>query len=247
MKLITDGEKRHKEICGIYLIINTKNNKKYIGQSVHIYERWREHYSEPCKTSLIDKAIQKYSKESFEVWLLEECEKDNLNNREEFYATQYPECYYPTGYNLNPCGKQNVINTNLKEVSCYNFDGEIIETFQSINEASRKYLIDDTNIGACCKGKIGSKTANGMFWAYGHEPKITIEKPKTGKYGGKTVYQYDKKTGQYIRSFYSLAEAERILNINGANKNISSACRGKIKTAYGFIWSYEHFDNIFNN
>lgn len=33
----------HKTISGIYLITNTKNNKKYVGQSWNIFQRWTNH------------------------------------------------------------------------------------------------------------------------------------------------------------------------------------------------------------
>lgn len=36
---INDNKSKHKPVTGIYLIINNINNKKYIGQSVNVYER----------------------------------------------------------------------------------------------------------------------------------------------------------------------------------------------------------------
>ena len=33
-------------VSGIYCIENLSTNKKYIGQSVNIYERWKKHISE---------------------------------------------------------------------------------------------------------------------------------------------------------------------------------------------------------
>lgn len=36
--------KKGKEvIAGVYQIINTVNNKKYIGSSIDIYKRWNDH------------------------------------------------------------------------------------------------------------------------------------------------------------------------------------------------------------
>lgn len=49
----------------------------------------------------------------------------------------------------------------------------------------------------------------------------------------KKVIQYDKN-GNIITKFKSCAEATRITKIN----HISDCCRGKVKTAGGFIWKY---------
>ena len=55
-----------KEVCGIYLIENKINGKKYIGQSINIYKRFREHCFLSNKNhSYIDNAIHKYGKENF--------------------------------------------------------------------------------------------------------------------------------------------------------------------------------------
>lgn len=32
-----------KRICGIYLIENLETHQKYVGQSIDIYSRWKEH------------------------------------------------------------------------------------------------------------------------------------------------------------------------------------------------------------
>ena len=59
----------------------------------------------------------------------------------------------------------------------------------------------------------------------------------------KKVYQYDLE-GNYIREFESLREANRLLNINEGNGDISRVCHGKRKTAYGFKWSFEKYDKL---
>lgn len=83
-----------------------------------------------------------------------------------------------------------------------------------------------------------------MLWQWGHAQNIEVIKPKAGKHGGKTVYRYDLKTGNYIDSFKSLADAERYLDKPGGNKNISAVCNHKRKYAYGYIWSYNLYNNI---
>ena len=51
----------------------------------------------------------------------------------------------------------------------------------------------------------------------------------------KWVHQYDKQ-GNYIKSWKSTKEVERVLHIS--NGNISNCCNGRVKTAGGYVWRY---------
>jgi hypothetical protein len=53
---------------------------------------------------------------------------------------------------------------------------------------------------------------------------------------GKTVVQYTTD-GVFLAEYPSTHEAERVTGISQAD--ISKACRGKLKTAGGYIWLYE--------
>ena len=57
----------------VYKITNKLNNKIYIGQSVNIERRWKEHICDNRKNSLIHLAIQKYGKDNFDFEVIEEC------------------------------------------------------------------------------------------------------------------------------------------------------------------------------
>ena len=77
-------------MTGIYIIRNIVNNKVYIGQSIDIERRWKEHkrkyqYENERKNSYLYNAIYKYGIESFSFDILEECDKDKLNEREIYY------------------------------------------------------------------------------------------------------------------------------------------------------------------
>ena len=52
------------------------------------------------------------------------------------------------------------------------------------------------------------------------------------------VLQYDKE-GNFIREWATMSEAEEYYNKNRISTNISSCCRNKCKTAYGYIWKYK--------
>lgn len=45
---------------------------------------------------------------------------------------------------------------------------------------------------------------------------------------------------EFIRTFASIKEAERILNIKWISKTISGVCKGKYKTAGGYKWRYHN-------
>lgn len=82
---------------GIYKIENRINGKVYIGQSVHIERRFNEHRA--STKSIIGQAISKYGKENFIFSILEECEPNELLEKEVNYIRKY-ESIIPNGYNI---------------------------------------------------------------------------------------------------------------------------------------------------
>ena len=54
----------------------------------------------------------------------------------------------------------------------------------------------------------------------------------------KAVKQYNKNTGELICSYPSASAAARAINKPQGNRNISACCKGKQKTAYGYVWRY---------
>ena len=74
---------------GIYQIRNTVNNKQYIGSAVNLNKRWKEHRLALRKgihhSVLLQRAWNKYTEDSFEFRIIEECEKAGLIKREQYY------------------------------------------------------------------------------------------------------------------------------------------------------------------
>ena len=80
--------------CGIYKITNLISNQAYIGQSVDIASRFKQHIK--CGLGIDAPASNKLYKSMIEdgVWnfsfeLLEECPKEKLNERESFWIDLY--------------------------------------------------------------------------------------------------------------------------------------------------------------
>lgn len=90
-------------ICGIYKITNLINNKCYIGCSVNIYKRWRDHKYEAFNKKqeqydyTIHKAFRKYGLSNFKFEILEVTNKEKLFEKEKKWI-KYFNSYY-NGYN----------------------------------------------------------------------------------------------------------------------------------------------------
>lgn len=109
-------------ICGIYKITNKINTHCYIGQSTDIYNRFNCHHiydyinpKSPNYNFQIYQAFRKYGLENFKVTILEECQPNELDEREIYWIKYFNSFEY--GYNATP-GGQNwspLIHTELIE------------------------------------------------------------------------------------------------------------------------------------
>lgn len=74
--------------CGIYQIRNKINNKSYIGSSVNISSRCSNHMNRDARKYYwrdFYKDVIYYGQCNFEFIVLEECDKDKLIEREQYY------------------------------------------------------------------------------------------------------------------------------------------------------------------
>lgn len=70
-------------MVGIYIIENTINGKRYVGQSINIHERWNQHRYDPQPKMRED--VEKYGWDAFKFDILEECPREILTERENHY------------------------------------------------------------------------------------------------------------------------------------------------------------------
>ena len=90
------------DVTGVYKITNIKTKECYIGQAIHIKDRFVEHakcglgIDTPAGNKLY-KAIQEFGLWNFSFEVLEECPREQLNEKEKYYIDLYSS--YDYGYN----------------------------------------------------------------------------------------------------------------------------------------------------
>ena len=98
-------------MCGIYLITNKINGKKYVGQSVDIERRFRDHVNRAFNSSSnefdspLHRAFRKYGIDNFSFTVLAECDKEKLNSLEKEYIQRYNTLQEDAGYNIDAGGQ----------------------------------------------------------------------------------------------------------------------------------------------
>jgi len=82
------------DICGIYKITNLNNQMCYVGQSVNIKKRWVQHIKRAVNAETRTKnklypAMDEFGIENFSFELIDQCDKDKLNSREQYWQDYY--------------------------------------------------------------------------------------------------------------------------------------------------------------
>jgi group I intron endonuclease len=89
----------------VYLITNTINGKRYIGQTINTLEwRWKHHRKNSSSCLALSGAIKKYGVENFVIETICEPPTIALMNALESYYIRHHNTMVPNGYNLKEGG-----------------------------------------------------------------------------------------------------------------------------------------------
>ena len=121
-------EKIDRFVCGIYSITNISNNKKYIGSTNNIHDRWMGHIRDLNSNKHHNQHLQnswnKYSASQFSFSILQICEESQLLLKEQSYVSKYSK---KDLYNIAEVGRNSprpktyrFIDPNGKEVTITN-------------------------------------------------------------------------------------------------------------------------------
>lgn len=140
--------KEVRKIKAIYKIENKINHKIYIGQSNNPERRFLEHCSKVEEyTSLLQRAIKKYGKESFELTILGWYE--DYNDKEKYYIEIY-RSLVPYGYNIQKGGEEpphyrfeDNNNAKLKNSEAFAIQQELMNWNIRRSQIKKKYRLTE--------------------------------------------------------------------------------------------------------
>jgi len=223
----------------VYKITNNKNGKIYVGitnQGANT-NRWYKHCSDANvgSTFPLHNAIRKYGKENFQIEVIEIIDNedfDYLKEREIYWIKELNSYNRKIGYNLTLGGdgtfgrfhseetkdkiRQKAMGRKLSE-----------ETKNKISKSHKLLEYDHDEMSK------RAKKGNDVRWSNPNARKQqSINNPRR-----RHIIKYDLELN-FIAEYCSVEEAS--ISIEKSHGNIAACARGKLKTAYGYIWKYKN-------
>lgn len=262
------------KISGIYCILNTVNDKRYIGKSNNIYKRWKDEQSALRRNDFhnthFQRAWNKYGSSAFQWTIIDICPEDLLMQKEVEWIAHY-NTYYD-GYNQTIGGegtlgaicsdekrrKLSETHSGDQPYRRHIYCIELAREFWGAKEAARVlkqcgYNVNATQIAACCRGVAvyAGKLPNGnrMHWCYVENKddfKIPVKASDHPVYCIELDHFFDNCiTAQNDSRIYKVHSDNIILCCNGHPAH--STC-GQLEDGTKLTWRFltdEEFDKLF--
>lgn len=239
----------HRQVPGIYAIINRDNGKIYIGSAAvsitrrrnghRCHLRYRRHNS-----IYLQRAFEK-SPESFEFVIIEEmpgATKEEVLSREQFWMDFYKSYVPENGYNMA-----------IKAGSCRGIKRrpEVAAKYAALLKSHREsdaYKIGLKRSAEARKGKAPTwmftpeaRKKQALALKGRKQPKqhidAAIEGRRLAKVCWKPVVQVDE-LGKDLVQFERIKDAEEAFGVPFGKSNIRSVCNGVRPRAYGYKWRW---------
>ena len=229
----------------IYMYTNKINGKGYVGKAedflirkqTHIYGSYNKKNKRDYNTPF-HRAIRKYGIENFEVTILKEnLTKDEMNYWEDYYIETF-DLYAKNGkgYNVAKGGRggNTYAGKTEEEMEEYRRKQSELQKGKNVGkhhteEAKQKMSKNHADFSG------ENHPMHGKHHSEESKQKMSEAKKGENHPRAKRVAQYDLN-GNLIKIWDYAKQASEELGINRGN--ICSCCKGKLKSAGGFVWKY---------
>ena len=235
-----------KKISGIYKITNKENGKVYIGSSIDINRRWKDHIynlkKEAHHNPYLQHAWDKYGEDSFLFEIMEEIDIELLTIKEQFWMDNYKSYNREYGYNnmfiADSCHKHSdETKQKLKEIhSIRPRKPHSEETKKKQSEAAKNRTGDPYWKGKKMSEKLVSQMRErAIEWFKNNEslmkgiPKSDITKAKLSK----SLKDYFSKNTVYNKGIQASEESKKKQSETMKSLNIISPIAQKTITPLG--------------
>lgn len=263
---------------GIYQIKNLVSGKSYIGKTINFENRMKEHRRSLTagyhKNVHLQRAWDLYKEDSFQCFILEKCDIDQLSDREMYWIRELDT--FHNGYNMNQGGegglgykhtieniekmkesqrqrfqdkseREKLRDAHLfesKPIYQIDFCGNIIKMWTSAQWASKELGLSVGGIFKSLNHTHHAKTCGGYIWEYVDEYDQSIF-----DLDWHINNPRDTLTVYQYSLDGNLIETWRSASLAASELNIGvnniyQCCRGLSNNCAGFAWSYVKFNNI---
>lgn len=287
IEIITPN-KKIPTVSGIYKFTNNINKKVYIGSSINLRKRFSDHLRLLKINSHHSKHFQsawnKYGENNFSFEILEIVENSfELLIKEQYYldtiifAQEYINKvntkFIELSYNMNPCSsnrlgtsqskesilKSKLNNPNRKNILQFDFNGNLIQEWESASDVEKTLNISKTQVLKCCKQQ--SEYASDFIFIFKEDEELfkdyfksLNEDPYVKKVWNKGLsFRPDKeyslivfdRYGKYYDIFKYQTDVCKSINCTAANL---SKCKNVkiVKNYYVFDLNY-NYEEFINN
>jgi group I intron endonuclease len=241
----------------IYLVTNTVNGKRYVGQSqqLDIEQRWKSHrkVNNANVGSYLKAAYKKYGIQTFKFQIICICFDEDCDKYEDEYIKKF-NTLCPNGYNLKTGGNsvkyseesKRLMSMRQKEIMTEERRQKVSERFKGkeLSEEHRQLLSTKhkerwQNMTVEEKEKLLQQRRENPNY-----DKLKTLNPISYNAFMKHVNEKKKRVGKFDKNDNLLEEYESMSHAARANdicfKGISAVCRKipRYKTAGGFIWKF---------
>lgn len=264
---VTEIQKKHVRVAGIYIIYNKVNKKCYVGQSNNMRKRQRKHIyelkSNTHNNNYLTNSYNKYGLDTFVFYVVQTV--DNvclLNDLELNYIKLLDSRMSDFGYNLtlNTFSRdgENLTKDHGKRVSKQkipivqlSLDGVLLKKFDSATYAAKECGFQQSGISRNCRKEQGS--AFGYIWIYESEytkEDFNFDEYYNGlplvtkrKFLEKGIqYRENREVYQFTPDGVLVSTYKNVFQTQEhgfSRSQVYKCCNGVLPKYKGFIWKFK--------